>query len=107
MIYKILLPSEWDQFRRAGQFDGSPLDSRSGFIHCSSRAQLATTARRFYPEATTLIVVALDDRQLTDVRWEPAANGEPFPHVYGPLTGATVVAQYEVPGAALMDEVVP
>jgi uncharacterized protein (DUF952 family) len=51
--------------------------------------------------------VALDDRQLTDVRWEPAANGEPFPHVYGPLTGATVVARYEVPGAAFMDEVVP
>jgi uncharacterized protein (DUF952 family) len=107
LIYKILLLPEWDQFQRAGHFDGSPLDARSGFVHCSSRLQLAATAGRFYGEAATLIVVALDDRQLSDVRWEPASNGELFPHVYGPLTSGAVVATYTVPGAAVMDEVVP
>jgi uncharacterized protein (DUF952 family) len=106
-IYKILLPSEWAQFQQAGQFDGSPLDRRSGFVHCSARAQLAPTARRFFLDEPTLIVVVLAVGALTDVRWEAAPGGETFPHVYGPVPRRAVLAWYAVAGAALIDEMVP
>jgi uncharacterized protein (DUF952 family) len=107
VIYKLLLPTEWARFRSAGYFEGSALDTSSGFVHCSSRAQLAATAGRYFRDEPTLIVVALDDSQLTDVRWEAAAGGELFPHVYGPLTATAVVATYQLAGAASTDEVVP
>lgn len=107
MIYKILLPSEWAKFQQAEHFDGSPLDNRSGFVHCSSRAQLADTARRFFQGEPRLIVVELDEGALADVRWEAAPDGGSFPHVYAPLPRHAVAATYEVAGAALIDEVVP
>lgn len=107
MIYKILLPSEWESFQQAGHFDGSPLDHQSGFVHCSSRPQLAGTARRFFHDEPMLVVVVLDADALTDVRWEAAAGGESFPHVYGRLPRSAALSWYEVAGAALIDEVVP
>jgi uncharacterized protein (DUF952 family) len=107
MIYKILLPPEWAQFRRAERFDGSPLDRRSGFVHCSSRPQLAPTARRFFLDEPSLIVVALDEDALADVRWEAAPDGTSFPHVYAPLPRSAVVAWYQVAGSASIDDVVP
>ena len=100
VIYKILLPAEWDDFNAAGRFDGSPFDRESGFIHCSSREQVAATAHRFFADEPELVVVALDADALDEVRWEPARNGEPFPHVYGPLTGSATVSVHGVSGAA-------
>jgi uncharacterized protein (DUF952 family) len=107
VIYKILVPSEWAQFQQAGRFDGSPFDRQSGFVLCSSRVQLATTARRFFQDEPLLIVVVLDEDALADVRWDATPDGESFPHVYGLLPRRAVVAWYQVAGAALMDDVVP
>jgi hypothetical protein len=44
LIYKILLPPEWSVFEATGTFTGSDFDHASGFVHCSSGEQLATTA---------------------------------------------------------------
>jgi uncharacterized protein (DUF952 family) len=105
LVYKILLPSEWDEFNASGQFDGSPFDARSGFVHCSSRAQVGSTAKRFFSEEPALVVLALDTQVLGDaVRWEPASNGEQFPHVYGSLPLSAVVTMYSIPGAALVED---
>src|SRR4051812_11228711 len=57
LIYKILLPAEWAEFEAAGRFDGSPLDRRDGFIHCSSREQLAGTAQRYFGDQPDLVVL--------------------------------------------------
>jgi uncharacterized protein (DUF952 family) len=106
MIYKIL-PSEWAQFQQAEHFGGSPLDRRSGFVHCSSRAQLTATARRYFSDQPMLIVAVLDEDALADVRWEAAPDGGTFPHVYSVLPRQAVVAWYQVAGAAIVDEIVP
>jgi uncharacterized protein (DUF952 family) len=107
-IYKILLPSEWADFERRGRFDGSPFDRQSGFVHCSSRAQVGATARRVFPEEPELVVVALDTGLLGDaVRWEAAPDGGTFPHVYAPLPRAAVVAVHRLAGASMVDTVLP
>jgi uncharacterized protein (DUF952 family) len=106
LVYKILLPSEWEEFDAAGQFGGSPLDVSSGFVHCSSRAQVSATARRFFPDDPDLVVLALDTDVLGEaVRWEPAPDGAQFPHVYGPLPRSAVVAVHRVAGATAVEEV--
>jgi uncharacterized protein (DUF952 family) len=107
-IYKILLPSEWTEFDGRGEFDGSPFDHASGFIHCSSRAQVGATALRVFPLEPALVVVALDTGPLGKaLRWEPAPGGGTFPHVYVPIRREAVGAVYHIAGAALVDALLP
>ncbi|MFI7551010.1 DUF952 domain-containing protein [Micromonospora sediminimaris] len=108
LIYKILLPGEWAEFQTAGRFDGSPFDRDSGYIHCSSRSQLAATAARVFGDQPQLVIVALDASLLGGaLRWEDAPNGGPFPHVYAALPAAAIRGVHEVAGAARVDEAVP
>ncbi|GIJ81360.1 DUF952 domain-containing protein [Micromonospora phaseoli] len=107
LIYKILLPSEWAEFQAAGRFDGSPFDRDSGFIHCSSRAQLPGTAARVFGEQPQLVVIAIDACALGDaVRWEDAPGGS-YPHVYTALPVEAVSGVHHVAGAARVDHQVP
>jgi uncharacterized protein (DUF952 family) len=108
LIYKILLPGEWAEFEAAGRFDGSPFDHESGFIHCSSREQVGPTALRVFPDEPTLLVAAVDADALgSSVRWEESTDGGLFPHVYGPVPRDTVIAVYEVAGAAEVEGALP
>jgi uncharacterized protein (DUF952 family)/GNAT superfamily N-acetyltransferase len=107
LIYKILLPDEWAAFEAAGSFDGSPFDHESGFIHCSSRAQVADTATRVFADEPALVVAAVDTTSLGDsVRWEDASSGR-FPHIYGSLPLSAVSAVYKVARAPAIDEALP
>jgi uncharacterized protein (DUF952 family) len=108
LIYKILLPGEWAEFEAAGRFDGSPLDRRDGYIHCSSRDQVAGTAERYFGDQPDIIVVALDPLVLGAwLRWEVSRNGGPYPHVYAPLPRSAVVAVHRIAGTSSVDAVVP
>ncbi|MEV6965775.1 DUF952 domain-containing protein [Hamadaea sp. NPDC051192] len=108
-IYKLLRPAEWSEFQAAGEFDGTPFDHESGFIHCSSREQAQSTALRVFGPGTPLVVLAVDEESLGDaVRWELAPNrGEEFPHIYGTLPLTAVTGVYEVDDAGVLDEVLP
>lgn len=101
LVYKILRPAEWATFESSGHYAASPDDQRSGFVHCSSREQVAATAHRFFAGEATLVVLTVDTDRLEDtVRWEPASDGEQFPHVYGDLPRHAVVDVHRVAGAA-------
>ena len=105
LIYKILLPAEWAQFQTAGRFDGSPFDRTSGYIHLSTREQVAGTATRRFADEGPLVVLAVDAHALGDqLRWETVPNGGLYPHLYGSLNVSTVVAVHQVPGAAAVEE---
>jgi len=107
-VYKILRPPEWAAFVAAGRFDGSPFDHESGFIHCSSREQVARTASRYFPAEPTLVIVALDTESLDEtVRWEESSDGDRFPHVYGPLPLDAVALTYDVAGPDAVDTTLP
>jgi len=108
LIYKILLPSQWARFEAEGEFAGSPFDHESGFIHLSSRAQVADTAHRVFGGEPELVVVGIDEDKLGGtVRWELAPNrGELFPHVYGTLPISAVTSIHRVAGAGAVDEAI-
>jgi uncharacterized protein (DUF952 family) len=67
-----------------------------GFVHCSTRAQLDATLARHFPGAGRLTLLVLDPDAVGDLRWEESRPGEAFPHVYGPIPTAAVVAVEEV-----------
>ena len=108
LIYKILRPAEWQEFEASGRFTGSPDDHRDGFIHCSSRAQVEATAARYFAGEPQLVVVALETGSISaDVRWEPASNGELFPHVFGDSSLSEILEWHRGAGIAAIRGALP
>jgi uncharacterized protein (DUF952 family) len=97
-IYKILPRSDWAVAQARGVFEGSPVDLADGFIHFSTAAQAQETARRHFTGQADLVVLALDAEALgANLKWEPSRGGDLFPHLYGPLDLAKVLAVTEAP----------
>ena len=93
--YKLVDAREWRGALEDGAYAGSVVDLADGYIHMSTGAQLAETARRHFTGRTDLMLVAVDLSRLGPaLKWEPSRGGELFPHLYGPLpTEAAVEAR--------------
>jgi uncharacterized protein (DUF952 family) len=86
LIFKIVSASEWRAAESVGRFTGSAVDVRDGYIHFSTGAQAAETARRHFAGQSNLVLVAVSaDAFGTALRWEPSRNDELFPHLYAEL----------------------
>ncbi len=91
LIYKILRSSAWADAEAAGIFHGSDVDLADGFIHFSTAAQVAETARKHFAGQRDLVLVAVATTALDGrLAFEPSRGGELFPHLYGPLPTAAV-----------------
>jgi uncharacterized protein (DUF952 family) len=92
-IYKICPASAWREAERQGVYRGSADDLRDGFIHFSSAAQVAETAKKHFFGQTGLFLIAVDADVLGDrLRWEPSRGDQLFPHLYGELDLGAVTA---------------
>ncbi len=103
MIFHLLGREEWAAARAAGCYAPASLD-RDGFIHCSTRAQLAATANAWFRGRRDLVALCIDEARLAvPLRQEaPRAPGdaraaERFPHLYGPLAPEAVIEVVEFP----------
>ncbi len=87
-VYKVLTEPEWKAFKEKGTFPGSPVDIKDGFIHLSSKKQLEGVIVRYFANQRPIYIVKFSEKAFGEsLRWEPATDGEKFPHVYGrPLT---------------------
>jgi uncharacterized protein (DUF952 family) len=86
LIFKICPRDEWGAATAAGVYEGSERDRRDGFIHFSTPAQLAETLVKHYARQHDLLLVAVHaDARGLNLKWEPAPNGDLFPHLYGTL----------------------
>ena len=57
-----------------------------GYIHFSTAAQVAETAKRHFDGKNDLVLIAVDTDHLGEaLRWEPSRGGDLFPHLYSPL----------------------
>lgn len=92
-ILHITTPDGWAAARRTGEVRPASLDGE-GFVHCSTRDQLAGTLARHFPGDGPLVGLVLDPARLggAELRWEESRPGESYPHVYGPLPVAAVTA---------------
>jgi uncharacterized protein (DUF952 family) len=90
-IYKICPRTAWRSAEEAGIYPGSEADTRDGFIHFSTAAQLAGTAAKHFARQRDLLVIAVDAEALgPSLKWEPSRSGELFPHLYAALPLAAV-----------------
>jgi uncharacterized protein (DUF952 family) len=89
LIYKICHLEDW---AAAGDsFEGSAKDREDGFIHFSTAEQLPGTLARYYAEAETLELIAVNADALGEaLRFEPSTGGALFPHLYAPMPRSAV-----------------
>ncbi|MFF0544566.1 DUF952 domain-containing protein [Nocardia thailandica] len=100
-LVHLLSSTEWERAREAGAHRPESLVT-AGFVHLSTPAQVHLPADRLFAGRIDLIVLWLDpDRLGAEVRWEPGVPTDPasmlFPHLYGPLPLAAVVAAAPYP----------
>src|SRR3954471_20666779 len=99
-IFHVTTTAEWEAAEAAGSYrmstKGATLDE-VGFIHASSAEQLPVVASYLYGDSDEpLVVLELDDKGIRGsgirIPWEDGGDGELFPHIYGALDTAFVVA---------------
>ncbi|KQW82562.1 DUF952 domain-containing protein [Brevundimonas sp. Root1279] len=94
VAYKLVDRAEWEAARPSGAYGGSAVDLADGYIHMSTSAQLAETARRHYAGRSDLVLVTVDCTWLSEtLKWEASRGGDLFPHLYAPLPFAAAVAE--------------
>lgn len=97
-IYKICPASAWREAERQGAYHGSADDARDGYIHFSTSAQVPGTAAKYFTGQKGLFLIAVDAGALGDnLKWEPARDGELFPHLYGDLEFDAVISVIDLP----------
>lgn len=87
---------EWEDAQRAAEVRPESL-ALTGFVHLSAPWQVDLPANRLFAGRVDLMALCVDPAVLTaPLRWEPGVPGDPesmlFPHLYGPLPLAAVVA---------------
>jgi uncharacterized protein (DUF952 family) len=99
-VFKICSREAWFEAGRTGVLAPSAADHRDGYVHLSTREQLAETARRHFAGMRDLLVLEVAvDRVREQLRWEPARDGQLFPHLYGALRSSYVQKSYDMPSA--------
>jgi uncharacterized protein (DUF952 family) len=95
MIFHIVSAREWVEAQERGAYEPPSLRTE-GFIHLSTEEQTLATAARYYAAADDLVLLAVNESELTgEIRWEappdPSRQHERYPHLYGALAVAEVV----------------
>ena len=98
MVYHMCPGEVWEEARRTGLYHGTEDDRRDGFLHFSTAAQVAESARRHRAGQTGLVLIAVESARLGErLRWEPSRGGQLFPHLYGALDPAEIASVRPLP----------
>ncbi len=88
MLYHLAVDGTWRSDEPyAWSMPGVPL-ADVGFVHCSFADQVDATYERWYAGRTDLVLLTVDPARLTS----PVRVEDGFPHVFGPIDAAAVVA---------------
>jgi uncharacterized protein (DUF952 family) len=100
-IYHITPRTDWEAALESGDYRPASLESE-GFIHCSTKDQVAPVANALYTGHTGLDLLVIDTERLSaKLQWDAPAHPDPgnvsaelrdkFPHIYGPLNLDAVI----------------
>ncbi|GAB3708882.1 DUF952 domain-containing protein [Spirosoma flavus] len=91
LIYHIVPNTNWLAFKEQDNYEAASLQTE-GFIHLSTKEQVAQTLSRYYQNVPDLLLLHVDTAKLTHtLKYEPSTNNELFPHLYGPLNKDAIV----------------
>jgi uncharacterized protein (DUF952 family) len=95
-ILHITQREQWESAKNLGAYRGNTLDAE-GFIHCSTLAQVISSANRFFKGLTDLVILEIEiDRVIPEVRYEGTDQNNLFPHIYGELNVDAVIRSIDL-----------
>ena len=63
-----------------------------GFIHCSTKEQIAEVLKRYYANQKELMLLHINPVLLiAELKYEIATQGDLFPHVYGAINRDAII----------------
>ena len=84
-VYKILSEPDWQVAEELG-YTQTALDEGDGYVHLSTRQQVAETLALHYPGYTNVrLLEYIAEEMAGPVRWEESRGGQLFPHLYAAL----------------------
>ena len=96
-VFKVVARNAWEAACRHGSLSGSADDIRDGFIHLSAPHQIAGTLAKHFTGQADLVLIEFDANALgSDLRWEPARDGNLFPHLYAALPTAAALIVHKL-----------
>jgi uncharacterized protein (DUF952 family) len=114
-ILHVATRKDWADAEAVGRYQVSSRGqtlATEGFIHASTSRQVTGVLSRYYGdlEPADLLLLVIDIEKLeqagSPVRWDQVTGAPaPFPHIYGPIVPAAVVATLPIsgtPGAAVL-----
>jgi uncharacterized protein (DUF952 family) len=96
-LYHMARRADWAQAEAEGFYSGSSDDTRDGFMHFSTAAQVAESARRHRAGQADLVLIVVAEDGVGPWRWESARGGDLFPHLYATLPVAAAVGVHDLP----------
>jgi uncharacterized protein (DUF952 family) len=100
-IYTLVRGTDWREAEQLGTYRGSADDTRDGFLHFSTAAQVRESAAKHRRGEPDLWLIEADAARLgAALQWEPAASGRRpglFPHLYGALPLVAVLSATPLP----------
>jgi uncharacterized protein (DUF952 family)/protein associated with RNAse G/E len=98
LILHITGRAEWEAAKRNGAYEPAAF-AADGFIHCSTATQVVETANRIFRGRRGLVLLCIDVAKVgPEVRYENLDGGSTlFPHIYGRLAAAAVIAAVDFP----------
>lgn len=93
--YKLLTASDVSILRDLRR-TATAVDVADGYVHLSTKAQLAETASKYFAGERGCLLLEVDVSKRSDVKWEPSRGGDLFPHIYGQLTEADAERSWTV-----------
>jgi glutathione S-transferase len=103
-VFHLALASDWEGAQAVGDYRVSTLGvtlEQEGFLHAAFAHQWEGVRERYYADVVDPLVLLGIDPDLLDVPLvveTPEGADEAFPHIYGPLPVAAVVAVRELSG---------
>lgn len=86
IVYKVVGFEEWDKAVLSGQFEGSEIDIKDGFIHFSTAQQTKQTVAKHFAGRKDLLLVAIATKPMArHYKMEVSRGGDLFPHLYAKL----------------------
>ncbi|MHA7900882.1 MAG: DUF952 domain-containing protein [Henriciella sp.] len=84
-VYKILSQADWDLASDLG-YTQTALDEGDGYVHLSTRAQVAETLALHYAgQSDVRLLEYVVEEMSGPIRWEESRGGQLFPHLYARL----------------------
>ncbi|MEE2996814.1 MAG: DUF952 domain-containing protein [Pseudomonadota bacterium] len=85
-IYHLCQKTTWQEALKMGEYFGSALDLKDGFIHFSTADQIVQTVDLHLTGVEGLVMLKVPTSAVTDsLIWEKSRDGVTFPHLYRTL----------------------